>query len=623
MDNADDPNINLSPYLPAGIQGCILITSRLPGCAQKYSNAGNDHYEQLSEETAVELLLRSCGINSIGWSESKDDAHLIVDLLGCHALAVVQAGAAVSQGICSLGEYKSMFLNQRRALLNSSPDLTNSEYGNVYATFEVSARYLEGCSDQAAKDALHLLDFHAFMHFSDFPEEAFQEAWKNSKNKDLVMSHLQPSDEKMIYWLDKWHRSNLPTFMRQNLYDDELDMISLRTARAKLASLSLINIDMSNGITRVHPVTHAWSRDRLKDSESARAWLSALAMLSLTIPRPDHYRPLIYQLQPHLESMVKCPSYYDVYKDAFGIQQSFYRLATVLFYSHSYSAAREMLQLIPGNIDSTWIKTRNGQAIQLLQAEISMQRGDLEEAGALLDQIAIPNVEKLEHKNYIQMDILQVVARFYIRNGHEIARVIPILERLVGLRGRKIGDADNDYILLGLQYDLAVAHQMTGDLRKAKVILEQVVQTGTKTRKAEDISQLASEHDLALVCLELGDTIEATRILEQVTQKKSILLQPNNPHRLHSEHILAKCYYKSGRYEESLRLARSIERPAQNHPDYPLADRVTRLIRKCLKANELKQSFKGYKSPQEGEEETEDEDESPGSRRGKRRRLRE
>ena len=102
LDNADDPNINLSPYLPAGVRESILITSHLPECARKYSNAGKDEYERLAEETAVELLLKSCNIDLILQSEYEDDAHVILDLLGCHALAVLQAGATISHGICKL-----------------------------------------------------------------------------------------------------------------------------------------------------------------------------------------------------------------------------------------------------------------------------------------------------------------------------------------------------------------------------------------------------------------------------------------------------------------------------------------------------------------------------------------
>lgn len=624
LDNADVPTINLSPYIPAGPHGSVLITSRLPACAQKYSNAGNDYYERLGEDTAVELLLTSCGTNSIPWSEFEDDAHLIVDLLGCHALAVVQAGAAVSQGICRLGEYKSFFLTQRHALLDFLPDLANSEYGNVYATFEVSARYLERCSDQAAKDALQLLNFHAFMHFSDFSEEIFQEAWKNSKDKKLVKSLGQPGNEK-IYNLSSWHTSNFPPFMRQNFRTSELDIISLRTARAKLASLSLIHIDIPNGITRIHPVTHAWSRDRLKDLESASTWLSALAMLSLSsIPNSHSVHLLTYPLEPHLESMTKRPNYYDVYKDTFSVQQSVFRLACVFYHLQNHSAAYEMIQSIPVSTDDAWIETRNGQEIQLLRAKIAMKRRNFEDARVLLEQIGMQKIENLEPNDELQISIQNTIARLCTETKHDVSRGIEIQERLVELRTKKFGDAENRYVLYSL-FRLAVAHRDAGDLPKAREILEHVVQTGSKVLKAEDPYQLASESHLAQVCLELGDTLEATRIIEHVAQTDWKLLKPDNPIRLCSEYTLACCYYESGKYEESLQLARSIKYLAQNLPGLPgswLADRNSKLIRKCLKAKERGDLSHGSESPQGGGEEVEDEDEEQGLRRGHVRRWR-
>ena len=143
------------------------------------------------------------------------------------------------------------------------------------------------------------------MHISDFPDEAFHAAWKNSMDDNVVVSDLQPSGEKMICNLDPWHRSSLPTFMRPNLSDNGLDILSLHKARAKLVSLSLINFDTFKVMTRLHPVTHAWSKDRLKDPGSATAWLNALAMLSLSVLTPEKYQPLEQLLQPHFESMAK------------------------------------------------------------------------------------------------------------------------------------------------------------------------------------------------------------------------------------------------------------------------------------------------------------------------------
>lgn len=108
LDNADDPKLDYALYLPAASKGHVLITSRVPETAD-LQTAGMDFYESLSETTAVELLLKASKIDLNVYSTHCVDARKIVNLLGCHALAIVQAGASISQGICGLEEYAEMF----------------------------------------------------------------------------------------------------------------------------------------------------------------------------------------------------------------------------------------------------------------------------------------------------------------------------------------------------------------------------------------------------------------------------------------------------------------------------------------------------------------------------------
>jgi hypothetical protein len=57
FDNADDPGLNLNPFLPQCDHGNILITSRNPGL-RVY--AGSDaHVSDMEETDAVKLLLAS------------------------------------------------------------------------------------------------------------------------------------------------------------------------------------------------------------------------------------------------------------------------------------------------------------------------------------------------------------------------------------------------------------------------------------------------------------------------------------------------------------------------------------------------------------------------------------
>ena len=58
IDNADDPEMNLSQYFPVGGSGHFLITTRNPG-AELNATVGHLRFSGLDPEDAVSLLLKT------------------------------------------------------------------------------------------------------------------------------------------------------------------------------------------------------------------------------------------------------------------------------------------------------------------------------------------------------------------------------------------------------------------------------------------------------------------------------------------------------------------------------------------------------------------------------------
>lgn len=58
IDNADDPEMDVSKYFPVGGSGHILITTRNPG-AEIYATVGHLRFSGLEPEDAVNLLLET------------------------------------------------------------------------------------------------------------------------------------------------------------------------------------------------------------------------------------------------------------------------------------------------------------------------------------------------------------------------------------------------------------------------------------------------------------------------------------------------------------------------------------------------------------------------------------
>ena len=559
LDNADNTELDLAQFLPAGKKGSILITTRLTESG-KHQTVGIDHYERLNQKTAIDLLFKACNMENSSRGDYEDNARAVVELLGCHALAVIQAGAAVSQSLCGLGEYKTIFLNQRRTLLECCPEQARSEYGGVYATFEVSATYLEARDDQKFKDALELLNFYAFMHFSDFPEVAFEEAWKNSKDPQVVSSRVLSDGEEYIEYLAPWHVTHLPSFMQSNPHDIGLDKMRLRKARSLLSSFSLVTLDSVRGTTRMHPVSHFWSRDRLQEREdSTNARLNSLSLLLLSIKDPYAVDPsplsLSKQLQPHIESVAYTLKEWDCPKGDFHFQQSVFRLSYVMYYLRHDSALFELLQMTPIQADESWIRSRNGQYIQLLHADYMRIFGNAHEAVTLLERINEIRVQTLAVEDPELLWSQHRLAMAYLETK-DTTEAIKLLERIVQTRHGTL--APEDETLLDSQHALASAYLDMGETDRAVVLLEEVVNLRARTLNPEHSNRLSSQHELARAYLEIGETEKAIALLEEVVEIRTRTLRPEHLDRLMSQHELASAYLEIEESDKAITLLEEV-----------------------------------------------------------------
>ena len=539
LDNADETELDYASYLPAASKGHVLVTSRVPECAD-LQTAGTDFYERLGETTAVQLFLKASKTSSDLYSYHDSNARKIVNLLGCHALAIIQAGASISQGICELGEYEEMFKKQRRRLFAIRPAMAKSQYGDVYATFQVSATYLSRRRDQVAIDSLKLLSCYAFLNFTEFPETTFEEAWQNSRD---IPRDLPPGAEEHITDLSHWHVRHLPSFMRQDSSGD-LDKMSLREARNLLNSLSIVVFDLPTRMTRMHPVTHMWAKDRLKEQEEAiNAWLGTLAVLSFAIKDPWDYEALWAQLQPHIEFVtLYIPEGY-LHHGTFSFHQSLYRLGYVLHKVRADKAALEMLQKWFINADQSWTKLPYGYYVQHLYGICLDLYGDSEGAKQYLEQVVQLRENTLGPEDSSVLESKHSLATTCIATG-DIHKAKYLLQEIIDIDA-KISNS-KDPSRLASQHELARVYFSLKEYDKAKDLLEQVVSIKAETLRPEHPDRLASEHELASVYLALKENDKAKNLLEQVVRIKAEALRPEHPSRLASKHELARAYLATG-----------------------------------------------------------------------------
>ncbi|TKA72754.1 hypothetical protein B0A49_04593 [Cryomyces minteri] len=295
LGNCDDPDFDYSRYFPPGNRGSILLTTRVPECAI-HETVGPKKIEKLDVSDATTLLLKAAGVDKSMWEAKHDDVKRVIEVLSLHALAIVQAGAYIRNRLCTLNEYPDLFRNQRKRLLKYRPKQAASTYGDVYATFEVSAKVLETSSEPEAAYALDLLNILAFMHNEGVPESVFTEAWEYSQYVSNTI------DERSEVWkLSGWHVAQAcsPRFMAHGL-SDKMDIIPLREARNLLASYSIITLNNDDDIS-MHPLAHAWAKDRMEDARQRKSWAITGSILALANRDDASWREYSKRLQPHVE----------------------------------------------------------------------------------------------------------------------------------------------------------------------------------------------------------------------------------------------------------------------------------------------------------------------------------
>ena len=128
LDNADDPDMDYQRYFPAGSMGVMALTSRNEECVQ-YATTKHVALEALPDEAARELLLTAARLGGDHRVAAHATAVIVAALLNSHPLALIQAGAYVARGHCTMGQYPEEYAKQRKRLLKFRPKQAQSRYG--------------------------------------------------------------------------------------------------------------------------------------------------------------------------------------------------------------------------------------------------------------------------------------------------------------------------------------------------------------------------------------------------------------------------------------------------------------------------------------------------------------
>ena len=303
LDNADDTEVDYQQYFPTACAGIIILTSRNSECHQ-YATTKTVALDGLPPDEARELLLRGTHMSTSQHGTYKQDAEQVAtSLLRGHPLALIQAGAYVARGHCSLAEYPRIFQRQRKRLLTFRPRQAQSRYGNVYATFEASADILQSLQSEASSDALQLLSMLAMLASGQLSLSLFQVIWQEAR--DILQDAIDDADgDEDVSHLVTWHVSHLLPLVEAE--DETWDSFRLVEAVHLLEAYSLVVFNGSGDAMSVtmHPLTHAWARDRQELTQQQQSWLTAGCMIAMSGTRLSFWQATQQQLRPHLQALV-------------------------------------------------------------------------------------------------------------------------------------------------------------------------------------------------------------------------------------------------------------------------------------------------------------------------------
>ncbi|MCJ1267765.1 hypothetical protein MMC22_007651 [Lobaria immixta] len=614
LDNADDPDFDYSQYFPLSSKGSILITSRIPECCV-HQTAGHENLGGLELLDAKELLLKSAGFELDTSSENQLKAMEIVQVLGSHTLALTQAGAAVRNHFCPLNGYTLLFKRHRDWLLKYHSSQARSQYGDVYATFEVSAKTLEASNSQTNADAIELLGVLANLHYENVPVALFERSFASLKSAELQSEEAIEYD---LRKLSKWHIARLPTIFHQGLSKSDF-VLSIRNALCVLISSSLITItdDNQGSSISMHSLTHAWAKDRLTLPAQKVAWEAAGSIFALSISLIDEYSTIYWCLQPHAHAFVGYTKDYSSHDHTHvEIDRILVRVGTLFMYNGDHSTAVNLIrqvavQYVPSQQSLRYIKMKiarceislgkypsavNGlkkiheadkQALavthldrvasQFELARAYMENGQHKKAAELLEEVVKIRKTTLDVTHPDCLASQHVLAGAYMGNGQH-KKAAELLEEVVKIRKTTLDVTHPDclasqHVLAGAymgngqhkkaaelrsQHTLAEAYMGNGQHKKAAELLEKVVEIRKTTLDVTHPDRLGSQHMLAYAYIVNGQYKKATELLEKVVEIRKTTLDVTHPDRLGSQYMLANAYMRNGQYKKAAELLEEI-----------------------------------------------------------------
>ncbi|KAJ7246097.1 hypothetical protein B0H12DRAFT_1187355 [Mycena haematopus] len=516
FDNADDPKIDLHKFLPLCTHGNIIITSRNPGLSVY---AGLHHHVSGMEETdALELLLKSAAQTDT--EPNRKIAAEIVKLLYCLPLAIIQAGAFISES-GDLHGYIALYHTNRAQLLSERPAQSHDNYAwTVYTTWHISF-------DQLSDYAKRLFQLCSILHHEGIPEEIFVKA----------SAYDFPT-----YGLSKEELQKAIEFLSQFLGSGGVwDPLRFLNATKQLRAYSLINMNLQTKEFSIHPLVHEWTQSILDHLETDHYSIAAILGMAIAAT-PAHNQVLLSKkLLPHLSSVLG--------KNEGTIPDFRIQYSWVYFHTGKLKEVQKLLEEVLAErkkcLGEDHVDTLHASGnLAMLYNKV----GKFEQA----KELKVKVVEK-------QSTILGIDHPDTLRSMLDLAMIYCQLNMFHDAKKLEITVVETRIKLLGMDHpetlramaNLSSTYRLLHDFNEAEQ-LEIIVLEKTRNLLGDDhLETVLARAYLAATYHDLGKFVEADKLRTMVVEKRKNILGEDHPQTLQSIGRQAQTYCMLGKLKQA------------------------------------------------------------------------
>jgi tetratricopeptide (TPR) repeat protein len=543
-DNIDDKNdpgyIDLKHYLSDAPSIHIIITTR-SSKARKMTRLPSVEVGSMELSEAVDLFSTCSECDGTAY-EDHANIEMIVQELGCLALAVTLAGSYVSETHLELNQYLEEYRQRRKELLSEVPKNLIYEYNeSVLTTWESSFEAIT----QRNVHASSLLTVLAFIHYDDVMLDLFERARKGiNTRKDEVREDGSANDQ--LLW-------QLAVSSQK-----PVDMYMIRQAFRVLESFSLVQWKKDQSSYAMHKLVHAWAYERL-DRERQESFCEAALELLATAVRNWPPDPLYKaRLIPHL--MANFSTVSNVYRkmdsDNRSVLNLLYGIGNFLDSAGRWTEVCAVKTFLLSRMERLYgcEHVDTIRAISNLATTLSYQ-GKLDEA-ASIEREVLEKMRRIlgdEHPNSIStMNNLAVI----LGNQGKLNEAASIKREVLEKRRRILGDEHPDTITA--MSNLAITLGNLGKLDEAASMKRKVLEKMRTILGDEHPDTITAMNNLAVTLSDQGKLDEAASIQREVLEKRKRILGDEHPDTITAMSNLAITLGDLGKLDEAASMKREV-----------------------------------------------------------------